>query len=283
MTDVHGSERTYRKFVNSAKFYKVDHLVMGGDIEGKFLVPIVDEGAGHYRVTLQEELSHLDGHDELNGGQGPHRDARLLLRDRGEDEIRAMQADQSLVDAAFKKEAHARLERWIALADERLAGTDIKMYVTGGNDDPQELIDTLEEKQSERVINCEGRIVMLDDTFPMANCGYSNPDAVGHPAGDGRRDAGETPGGVRSRGSTTSRARSSTSTYRPTTRRSTSVRSSTGRPIHRRRSSSAAWRSRRRPAATRSAMRSSSISRCFSSAGTSTKREVWSRSSAPPW
>ena len=61
MTDVHGSERTYRKFVNSAKFYKVDHLVMGGDIEGKFLVPIVDEGSGHYRVTLQEELSHLNG------------------------------------------------------------------------------------------------------------------------------------------------------------------------------------------------------------------------------
>ena len=58
-TDVHGSERTYRKFINGAKFYKVDHLVMGGDIEGKFLVPIVAEGGGHYRVTLQEELSHL--------------------------------------------------------------------------------------------------------------------------------------------------------------------------------------------------------------------------------
>ena len=92
-----------------------------------------------------------------------------------EDEIRAMQEDKSLVDAAFKKEAHARLERWIALADERLADTDIKCYVTGGNDDPQELVDLLEASQSDHVINCEGRIVTLDDTFPMANCGYSNP------------------------------------------------------------------------------------------------------------
>ena len=175
MTDVHGSERTYRKFVNSAKFYKVDHLVMGGDIEGKFLVPIVDEGAGHYRVTLQEELSHLNGPDELAAVQDRIETLGFYYVIVSEDEIRAMQADQSLVDAAFKKEAHARLERWIALADERLADTDIKMYVTGGNDDPQELIDTLEENQSERVINCEGRIVMLDDTFPMANCGYSNP------------------------------------------------------------------------------------------------------------
>jgi Icc-related predicted phosphoesterase len=174
-TDVHGSERTYRKFVNGAKFYKVDHLVMGGDIEGKFLVPIVAEGGGHYRVTLQEDISHLDGDDELKALKERIETLGFYHVVVTEEEIREMQADQSLVDAAFKREAHARLERWIALADERLAGTETMMYVTGGNDDPQELIDTLEEKQSDHVINCEGRIVMLGDTFPMANCGYSNP------------------------------------------------------------------------------------------------------------
>ena len=52
-TDIHGSERTFRKFINGAKFYKVDHIIMGGDITGKFLVPIVHERDGHYRVTLQ--------------------------------------------------------------------------------------------------------------------------------------------------------------------------------------------------------------------------------------
>jgi Icc-related predicted phosphoesterase len=175
MTDVHGSERTYRKFINSAKFYKVDHLVMGGDIEGKYLVPIVDEGGGHYRVTLQEELFKLNGADELKGVQDRIETLGFYYVVVGEDEIRAMQEDKSLVDAAFKKEAHARLQRWIALADERLADTDIKCYVTGGNDDPQELVDLLEASQSDHVINCEGRIVTLDDTFPMANCGYSNP------------------------------------------------------------------------------------------------------------
>ena len=174
-TDVHGSERTYRKFVNGAKFYKVDHLIMGGDIEGKFLIPIIDEGGGHYRVTLQEDLQHLDGENDLKSVIERIETLGFYHVVVGEEEIRAMQADQGLVDQAFKKEAHARLERWIALADERLAGTDVKMYVTGGNDDPQELVDLLEASQSERVINCEGRIVMLEDTFPMANCGYSNP------------------------------------------------------------------------------------------------------------
>jgi len=174
-TDIHGSERTYRKFINSGKFYKVDHLVMGGDIEGKFLVPIVDEGGGHYRVTLQEELVRLDGEDELNALKERVETLGFYHVVVGEDEIRAMQEDQGLVDAAFRKEAHARLERWIALADERLAGTGIKCYVTGGNDDPQELVEVLERAQSEYVINCEGRVVMLDEMYPMANCGYSNP------------------------------------------------------------------------------------------------------------
>ncbi len=126
-TDVHGSERTYRKFINGAKFYKVDHLVMGGDIEGKFLVPIVDEGGGHYRVTLQEEHFHLDGDDELRGREGAHRDARLLLRDRGRGrDPRDAGRTRASWTPPSSSEAHARLERWIALADERLAGTDVK-------------------------------------------------------------------------------------------------------------------------------------------------------------
>ena len=174
-TDVHGSERTFRKFVNGAKFYKVDHLVMGGDIMGKFMVPIVDEGGGHYRVTLQEELSHLDG-------ESAAQDVRDRIETLGfyhitvtEDELHAMQADQANIDAAFKKLAHERLERWVAMADERLAGTDVKCYVTGGNDDPQDLLDLLDSIHSEHVINCEEKIVVLEDTYPMANCGYSNP------------------------------------------------------------------------------------------------------------
>ena len=174
-TDVHGSERTFRKFVNCAKFYKVDHLVMGGDIMGKFLIPIVDEGGGHYRVTLEEVVEHLDGDSAVD-------DVRNRIETLGfyhltvkEDELHEMQAEQTKVDETFKRLAHERLLRWIALADERLDGSEVKCYVTGGNDDPQHLLDVLENSHSEHVINCEGRIVMLDDLYPMANCGYSNP------------------------------------------------------------------------------------------------------------
>jgi Icc-related predicted phosphoesterase len=174
-TDVHGSERTFRKFINSAKFYKVDHVVMGGDIMGKYLVPIVDEGGGHYRVTLQEELQTLDGDDELKAVKDRIETLGFYHVTVSDEEIQAMQAEKSRVDETFRRLARERLESWVALAEERLAGTGIKWYVTGGNDDPPELLTVLEEAHGEHIVNCEGRVVMVDDFYPMANCGYSNP------------------------------------------------------------------------------------------------------------
>jgi Icc-related predicted phosphoesterase len=174
-TDVHGSERTFRKFVNCAKFYKVDHIIMGGDIMGKFLVPIVDEGGGRYRVTLQEELHHLDGETAVGEIREHIETLGFYHVTVGEDELRAMQADQSQIDTTFHRLARERIERWIALADERLADTPIKWYVTGGNDDPPDVLTVFDEVQSEHVVNCEGRVVLFDDFYPMANCGHSNP------------------------------------------------------------------------------------------------------------
>ena len=39
-TDIHGSDRCFRKFLNSAKFYNAQHLILGGDITGKVIVAI---------------------------------------------------------------------------------------------------------------------------------------------------------------------------------------------------------------------------------------------------
>jgi len=40
-TDLHGSEKTYIKFLNAASFYKAQVLILGGDITGKVIVPLV--------------------------------------------------------------------------------------------------------------------------------------------------------------------------------------------------------------------------------------------------
>jgi Icc-related predicted phosphoesterase len=43
-TDLHGSESAFRKFLNAGRSMKVDALVLGGDLTGKALVPVIQNG-----------------------------------------------------------------------------------------------------------------------------------------------------------------------------------------------------------------------------------------------
>ncbi len=56
VTDVHGSEPTFRKFINAGKIYEVDALVLGGDITGKMMIPIIDLG----NADLSSDISRYD-------------------------------------------------------------------------------------------------------------------------------------------------------------------------------------------------------------------------------
>jgi len=47
-TDIHGSETCFRKFLNAGLAYKADVLIMGGDMTGKMLVPLVEAAGGEY-------------------------------------------------------------------------------------------------------------------------------------------------------------------------------------------------------------------------------------------
>ena len=78
VTDVHGSQTTFRKFVNAGKFYEVDVLVLGGDIAGKMVVPILDLGGGKYRATIQSITHELDGSGRGRRLREAGRQARLL-------------------------------------------------------------------------------------------------------------------------------------------------------------------------------------------------------------
>ena len=56
-TDIHGSETCWRKFLNAGAHYKADVLVLGGDMTGKALVPVINDGGGKWHATLLENRS----------------------------------------------------------------------------------------------------------------------------------------------------------------------------------------------------------------------------------
>jgi Icc-related predicted phosphoesterase len=88
------------------------------------------------------------------------------------EEIDAWSADPSLVDARFKAEMLGAVERWMALADERLAGTGTRCVVSPANDDMFE-IDPIIERASIVELG-EANTIALDG-FTLVSTGWANP------------------------------------------------------------------------------------------------------------
>jgi len=174
-TDLHGSERTFRKFINAGKFYEANVIVMGGDITGKLLIPIIKESNGSYRATVQGRVEHLAAQEELSNLTGRLDTLGFYYKVMDEDEYRTASADPKVVDHLFHEQARVRLAKWVDLAEERLNGTGIKCFVTGGNDDDPEVLTAIKREGTKSFFACEGESMMVDDDHSMISVGFSTP------------------------------------------------------------------------------------------------------------
>ena len=170
-TDIHGSDVCWRKFLNAGAFHKADVLIMGGDMTGKAMVPIVRSNGG-WELTLQEQRHQLTTEDELVAMEKRISDRGYYPIRLERDEIDAWNADQSLVDARFKQEMLANVERWMALADERLEGKGIRCIVSPANDDMFEIDPIIDSAKNVEL--GEANTISLDG-WSLVSTGWANP------------------------------------------------------------------------------------------------------------
>jgi uncharacterized protein len=171
--DIHGSAPVFRKFLNAPAFYDVDALVFGGDLMGKALVPIVRDG-DRFRAQLHGQDHELDA-DGLEGFCRTAEIAGFYWKVMDRDEFEELRRDPLLLRALFLERGRATLSSWIELAHDRLDGTPVRLYLTGGNDDEPEVLDVLEEADGEHVVASEGREVEVDGSHTMITVGLSTP------------------------------------------------------------------------------------------------------------
>jgi uncharacterized protein len=169
-TDVHGSDRCFTKFVNAAAFYGADAILLGGDLTGKAIVPLVRENGVHRGVFLGEDVG-AEG-EALVELEKKIANAGYYSFRCDPAEEKALRPDPAAREALFLRLMRERLERWVALAEERLSPQGVPCYVNSGNDDPREIDEALEA--SDWVQFLEGRVVTLPDGTEVASCGYAN-------------------------------------------------------------------------------------------------------------
>lgn len=169
-SDLHGSERCFGKFVNAAKHYDADVLICGGDLTGKMIVPVIERPDGSVQAEVMGEAVQAHTPEEIAalekrlaaGGYYPYRT----------DDPDVMKLDQDGVDELFENVIRTRLERWVELAEERLAGTETKFFWMAGNDDLPVVDEVL--SKSERLTFGDGSRVSLGHGWEMITLGLAN-------------------------------------------------------------------------------------------------------------
>lgn len=172
-TDVHGSEICWKKFINAGKFYEVDTLILGGDMTGKAVVPIIAQGNGAHKVTLLEQETILNNTEELNAMVQTIQNRGYYPYITNPDEVTEIASDPRKSDELFLKEVIKTIERWMEYADQKLLGTGIRCFVCPGNDDMLEIDAVIATSRS--VIHAEGKVIELDEHHEMISSGWSNP------------------------------------------------------------------------------------------------------------
>ena len=172
-TDVHGSEICWKKFINGAKFYSVDTLILGGDMTGKAIIPIIAQGDGKFKVTLLEQETILEGDSEVNNMVTTIQNRGYYPLVTNPDEVNEISNTPGRSDEVFLRKVLTTIQRWMDYADDKLAGTGIKCYVCPGNDDIFEIDKVIETSKTVEAI--EGKIIYLDDAHEMISTGWSNP------------------------------------------------------------------------------------------------------------
>lgn len=171
-SDFHGSEMVWRKFLNSASIFKCNWLIMGGDLTGKILTPIVLQPDGTYSAEFQGKTETIQA-----AGLG---DFRKHVRDYcyipyvcDQQQFETLkQAPQDEVEKIFAKLECETLKDWLDIIPTKIP-KDVKVLIHPGNDDKFELDDVI--KSSPYVTYAEESVVDLDGEHEAACLGWSNP------------------------------------------------------------------------------------------------------------
>jgi len=171
-TDIHGSESCFRKFLAAGKFYGVDGVILGGDVAGKALIPVVEGRSESWDARFFGRAIHMSSREELEEFERRIRLQGFYPYRTSPEEADEIAKHGDALDRAFERVIGQSVEDWVSLADERLRAAGIPCLVMPGNDDPPMVKKHLD--QAKWIVQAEERIVEFGP-YQVLSLGYSTP------------------------------------------------------------------------------------------------------------
>jgi Icc-related predicted phosphoesterase len=145
--------------------YKADVALVAGDLTGKAIVPI-DSRGDRYEAELFGVHRTARGNEELAQLERDIADVGYYSFVRTDDEV-----DR---DELLHRLMNERIEAWMRLATERLADSDVPLYLIPGNDDDF-AIDEILNRDEFTPVNVDGKVVDIPGGLQLLSYGWSNP------------------------------------------------------------------------------------------------------------
>jgi Icc-related predicted phosphoesterase len=144
-SDFHGSDVVFRKFISSGLQYNANVLIVGGDVTGKAMIPVIHQGSGRYIANLfgGDQIATIP--DELEKIKKSVSNVGFYPIVLEKDEAEELEGDPARMSARFEQEMCQRVREWMILAEEKLVPRNIEMYFMAGNDDLASIDETVAE------------------------------------------------------------------------------------------------------------------------------------------
>jgi len=140
------------------------------------IIPIVKDLKGFYQAKYYGTEYTVKSEKELEDLKSNIRDSGYYPYVTTKEELEDLKENKRKLDDLFIELSKSQIQRWLLLAEEKLKDTNVSVYITGGNDDPPDVIKVLKESKAlidagEKVLNIEFK----NEKYEMLSLGYSNP------------------------------------------------------------------------------------------------------------
>lgn len=158
-TDFHGSTLTFRKLLSAPGFFGAHVLVAGGDLTGKRIAPVSSDDA---QASAAAE-------------NAAERDGSYVWQVTNDADLERVRLDPAAERALLDGLAADRLRTWLGRAEEVLAESGTPLFIIGGNDDSEVVVDVLRDHGGELVHFVEDKVIDIFSGCSIAGLGWSNP------------------------------------------------------------------------------------------------------------